>query len=186
MNIPVIVIIAIVVLILLWFAMTYNKLVKYRVLTEEAFSTMDVYLKRRFDMIPNLVETVKGYASHEKKTFEDIVKFRNKSYESMSPEEKLEGGRMVGEAVGRFFALAENYPELKASENFKQLMGQLEQVEADIASARKYYNGTIRKYNVAVQSVPTNIVASSFGFVQKQMFETDSPEERKNVKVNFS
>lgn len=186
MNIPVIVIIAIVVLILLWFAMTYNKLVKYRVLTEEAFSTMDVYLKRRFDMIPNLVETVKGYASHEKKTFEDIVKFRNKSYESMSSEEKLEGGRMVGEAVGRFFALAENYPELKASENFKQLMGQLEQVEADIASARKYYNGTIRKYNVAVQSVPTNIVASSFGFVQKQMFETDSPEERKNVKVNFS
>ncbi len=186
MNVGVLVIIGIAVLLILWFALSYNKLVKYRVLTEEAFSTMDVYLKKRFDMVPNLVETVKGYAAHEKKTFEDIVKFRNTNYESMSPEEKMEGSRMLSQAMGRIFALAENYPELKSSENFRKLMGQLEQIEADIASARKYYNGTIRQYNVAVQSVPTNVVANMFGFVQKPMFETDSPEERKNVKVNFS
>lgn len=186
MNAPILVIIGIVVLLVLWFVLSYNKLVKYRVLTEEAFSTMDVYLKKRFDMVPNLVETVKGYAAHEKKTFEDIVKFRNKNYESMSPEEKIEGSRMLSQAMGRIFALAENYPELKSSDNFRKLMGQLEQVEADIASARKYYNGTIRQYNVAVQSVPTNVVANMFGFVQKPMFETDSPEERENVKVNFS
>lgn len=104
----------------------------------------------------------------------------------MSPEEKIEGSRMLSQAMGRIFALAENYPELKSSDNFRKLMGQLEQVEADIASARKYYNGTIRQYNVAVQSVPTNVVANMFGFVQKPMFETDSPEERENVKVNFS
>ncbi len=185
MKIAVIVILVIIVLVVIWFATTYNRLVKYRIVTEEAFSTMDVYLKKRFDLIPNLVETVKGYASHEKETLQQIVDLRSKSFQDMSPEEKMEGNRILNRAVGKLVALAENYPDLKASDNFRQLMAQLEQVENDIANSRKYYNGAVRQYNTAIQTVPTNLVAGMFGFTGKTMFETDDPAERENVKVSF-
>ncbi len=185
MNIGVIVVIAIAVLLVFWFVSAYNKLVRYRITAEEAFATMDVYLKKRFDLIPNLVETVKGYAGHERDTLEEIVNLRGRDYQGMEPEEKMKGDRAIGRAVRGIFALAENYPELKANENFRQLMAQLDQVEQDIANSRKYYNGAVKQYNVAVQSVPTNLVAGFFGFSQKAMFETDDPAERENVKVKF-
>lgn len=183
--IPAIIIIVIVVLIILILIGCYNKLVKQKITVEEAFSTMDVYLKKRFDLIPNLVETVKGYAKHEESTLSRVVSLRNQNYSSMSPEEKLANSAAISQAVPKIMALAENYPDLKANQNFMELSVQLETVENDIANARKYYNGAVKKYNMTVQTVPTNIVAGMFHFETKPMFEADSEEERKNVQVRF-
>ena len=183
--IPAIIIIAIVVLIVLILIGCYNKLVKQKITVEEAFSTMDVYLKKRFDLIPNLVETVKGYAKHEEGTLSKVVSLRNQNYSSMSPEEKLANSAVISQAVPKIMALAENYPDLKANQNFMELSVQLETVENDIANARKYYNGAVKRYNMTVQTVPTNIVAGMFHFETKPMFEADSEEERKNVQVRF-
>lgn len=176
---------AIVLILIIFFVACYNKLVKGRITVEEAFSTMDVYLKKRFDLIPNLVETVKGYAKHEKETFSDVIKLRNKSYSNMSDEEKIEYSKTVSTAIPKIMALAEAYPDLKANQNFMELSGQLRKIEEDIANSRKYYNGAVKKYNMTVQSVPTNIVAGLFHFTTKPMFEFDAPEERQNVKVEF-
>jgi len=183
--IPAIIMIAIVVIILLILTGCYNKLVKQKVTVEEAFSTMDVYMKKRFDLIPNLVETVKGYAKHEEETLAKVVSLRNQNYSKMSPEEKMESSAAVSRMIPQIMALAESYPDLKANQNFMELSGQLEAVEADIASARRYYNGAVKQYNVTVQSVPTNIIAGMFHFETKPMFELDSEDERQNVKVKF-
>lgn len=180
-----IIIIAIVVIIVLILTGCYNKLVKQKITVEEAFSTMDVYLKKRFDLIPNLVETVKGYAKHEEGTLSKIVSLRNQNYSSMSPEEKLANSAAISQAVPKVLALAESYPDLKASQNFMELSVQLETVENDIANARKYYNGAVKRYNMTVQTIPTNIIAGMFHFETKPMFEVDSVEERQNVKVKF-
>lgn len=183
--IPVIIIIAIVVLIVCILAGCYNKLVKRKISVEEAFSTMDVYLKKRFDLIPNLVETVKGYAKHEESTLSGVISLRNKDYGSMTAEEKLAHSEAVSRAVPKIMALAESYPELKANQNFMELSARLEAVEDDIASARRYYNGAVKQYNMAVQTVPTNIIAGMFHFGTKPMFEVDNEEERQNVQVKF-
>ncbi len=183
--IPAIIMIAIVVILLLILTGCYNKLVKQKVTAEEAFSTMDVYMKKRFDLIPNLVETVKGYAKHEEETLAKVVSLRNQNYSKMSSEEKMESSAAVSRMIPQIMALAESYPDLKANQNFMELSGQLEAVEADIASARRYYNGAVKQYNVTVQSVPTNIIAGLFHFETKPMFELDSEEERQNVKVKF-
>lgn len=183
--IPAIIIGAIVVILILVVIGCYNKLVKQKITVEEAFSTMDVYLKKRFDLIPNLVETVKGYAKHEEGTLSRIISLRGQNYSSMSPEEKLANSAAISQAVPKIMALAENYPELKANQNFMELSVQLETVENDIASARKYYNGAVKKYNMTVQTVPTNIIAGMFHFDTKPMFEVDSAEERQNVQVKF-
>lgn len=184
MKITIIFLVVIVVLVVAFIG-CYNKLVKQRITVDEAFSTMDVYLKKRFDLIPNLVETVKGYVSHEKDTLERIVKFRNQNYGGMSPEEKIESGAEISKVLPKILALAEAYPDLKANQNFMELSVQLEAVENDIANARKYYNGAVRQYNVSVQTVPCNIVASLFRFETKKMFEVETAEERENVKVRF-
>lgn len=183
--IPAIIIIAIIVIILLILIGSYNKLVKQKVTVEEAFSTMDVYMKKRFDLIPNLVETVKGYAKHEEETLTKAVSLRNQNYSKMSPEEKIENSAVVSRMIPQIMALAESYPDLKANKNFMELSSQLEAVENDIASARRYYNGTVKQYNVTIQSVPTNIVAGMFHFETKPMFEVDREEERQNVQVKF-
>lgn len=183
--IPAIIIIAIIVIILLILIGSYNKLVKQKVTVEEAFSTMDVYMKKRFDLIPNLVETVKGYAKHEEETLAKAVSLRSQNYSKMSPEEKIENSAMVSRMIPQIMALAESYPDLKANKNFMELSSQLEAVENDIASARRYYNGTVKQYNVTIQSVPTNIVAGMFHFETKPMFEVDREEERQNVQVKF-
>lgn len=176
---------AIVLLILIVCIVGYNSLVKGRIMVDEAFSTMDVYLKKRFDLIPNLVETVKGYAGHEKETLSQIVSLRSEGYSGMSVEEKLENSAAVSRAIPKIMALAESYPDLKANQNFQELSQQLETVEEDIANARKYYNGAVRKYNMTVQSVPTNIIAGLFHFETKPMYEVEDESERQNVKVSF-
>jgi LemA protein len=178
-----IVLVIVVVLIVLVF-ITYNSLVSLRNRVREAFSTMDVYLKKRWDLIPNIVEVVKGYAKHEKNTLEEIVKIRSSQYDNMDTNTKVDTNNKITQALSKIMALAEDYPDLKANENFLDLQKQLAQVEEDIANSRKYYNGCTRVYNNKVQMVPSNIVAMLFGFKAGKMFEIDAAE-KENVNVEL-
>ena len=173
-----VILIATIVLLLLLGAGAYNNLVTSKNTVKEAESTMGVYLKKRRDLIPNLVATVKGYAGHEKETFEEVIKLRNTSVGNFEVENK------ITKNVNKIMALAENYPALKASENFKDLSAQLAKIEEDIAYARKYYNGTVKNYNNLVEKLPTALFARLFGHSPKQMFEIKE-EDKENVKVEF-
>ena len=184
MNIGIIVIIAIIVIIGIYIAATYNKFIKSRNTVDEAFSTMDVYLKKRWDLIPNIVETVKGYAKHEKDTLKEVVELRNSTYDKMSDEEKIKTNEQLSSGINKIMALAEAYPDLKANENFKDLSKQLTKVEDDITNSRKYYNGVVRIYNNKVEMFPSNIFAGLFGYKSKAMFEA-SANEIENVKVEL-
>lgn len=175
----------VVVLLLVFFVGGYNRLVKLKLLVDEAFSTMDVYLKKRFDLIPNLVETVKGYAKHEEGTLAKVIELRNANYSEMTPEEKVENSAAISREIPRIMALAESYPDLKANQNFLDLSSQLQKVETDIANSRKYYNGAVRNYNTAVQTIPTNFIASMFQFTTRPMYEVDDAQQRENVQVKF-
>lgn len=179
-----IIIIAVLVIIGLWIAGTYNKLVRKRNNAKEGFSTMDVYLKKRFDMIPNLVETVKGYATHERETLEAVMKARSQVATAGTIDQKVENENMLTGALGRLFAVAENYPDLKANQNFLNLQEQLKSVEQDIANARKFYNGTVKDLNNSIEQFPSNIVAGIFHFEKMPMFEINE-ESRENVQVKF-
>jgi LemA protein len=163
----------------------YNSLVQLRVRADSAWSDIDVQLKRRHDLIPNLVETVKGYAAHEKGTFENIAKFRSQAMQATTPADKAQAENQLTGALKSLFAVAENYPELKASEQFTGLQTSLNSIEDNIQNARRYYNAVIRDYNTRVQSFPANIVAGMFGFQTKQFFEVESPQDRQNVQVKF-
>ena len=176
---------AVVVIVVLWGFSAYNGLVRGRISTEEAFSTMDVYLKKRFDLIPNLVETVKGYAKHESETLEKVIAARNAVAAAPSDAARVEGENMISGALRQLFALTESYPDLKANTNFQQLQDQLKKVEDDIANSRKYYNAVVREYNVKVQSIPTNIVANIGGFKTKPLYEVEDAAQRNNVQVKF-
>ena len=178
------IVLGIVVLILIYVFVTYNSLIKLRNRVEEAFSTMDVYLKKRWDLIPNIVETVKGYAKHEKDTLNEIVSLRNGAYDKMSTDDKVEVNNKLSQGITKLMAIAEAYPDLKANENFKDLSCQLAKVEEDIANARKYYNGAARIMNDKVAMFPSNIIANMFGFKKQKMFEANE-NERENVKVEF-
>lgn len=178
------IIIAVVVVLLLLVFTTYNSLVKLNNRVEEAFSTMDVYLKKRWDLIPNIVETVKGYAKHEKTTLEEVINLRNSSYDKMNTNDKVDVNNKLSQGISKIMAIAEAYPDLKANENFKDLSNQLTKVEEDIANARKYYNGTVRQFNDKVQMFPSNIIAAILGYKVKNMFEA-SENERENIKVKF-
>ncbi len=178
------IVLALIVLIFIYAICLYNTLVKLNNKVKEAFSTMDVYLKKRWDLIPNIVETVKGYADHEKNTLKEVVELRNSAYDSMSMDEKIKANQELSGSVPKIMALAEAYPELKANENFKNLSEQLAKVEEDIASSRKYYNGVVRNYNNKVEMFPSNLFAKLFGYQTKQMFEVNE-NERQNVKVEF-
>jgi LemA protein len=162
----------------------YNQLVQLRVRTDSAWSDIDVQLKRRHDLIPNLVETVKGYAAHEKGTFENIAKFRSMAMQASTPADKAQAENQLTGALKSLFAVAENYPELKANDEFLQLQGQLSQTEDSIQNARRYYNAVVRDLNTRIQSFPTNILAGMFGFQQRQFFETDAAD-REPVAVKF-
>ena len=179
-----IVIAVVVFLLILWFVSTYNKLIGKRNTCEEAFSTMDVYLKKRFDLIPNLVSTVKGYAKHESETLEKVIAARN-SGATQTTEQRMEEENQITGALRQIFALSENYPDLKANQNFLDLQGQLKSIEADIANARKYYNGAVKVFNNACEKIPSNIVAGICHFERKPMFEVKEEAERENVKVEF-
>jgi len=170
----------------LWVIGTYNGFIKFRNSVEEAFSTMDVYMKKRYDLIPNLVETVKGYAAHEAGTFEKVTQARNMASSATTVEGKLEGENMLSGALKSLFAVAEAYPELKANTNFLDLQGQLQKVEEDIANARKYYNAVVKEFNTKIEMFPGNILAGMFGFARKPLFEVNEEAERERVEVKFS
>ena len=176
--------IIIIALILVYIFIQYNSLVKSNNLVKEAFSTMDVYLKKRWELVPNLVDTVKGYAKHEKETFSEITKLRTNSYDTMTTNNKINMNEQLTQEISKIMAISENYPELKASDNFSQLSKNLTKIEDDIANSRKYYNGTVRILNNQIQMFPSNIVAKIFGFKQANMFEAKS-EEKNNVKVEL-
>lgn len=169
----------------IWGVSAYNGFVRMRNVVEEAFSTMDVYMKKRYDLIPNLVETVKGYAAHEQGTFEKVVQARNVAQNATTVEDKMAAENMLTGTLKSLFALAEAYPDLKANANFMDLQNQLQMVEVDIANSRKYYNAIVKDYNTKTEQFPSNIIANMFHFQRKTMFELENESERQNVKVEF-
>jgi len=179
------IILGIVVLILVMLIVMYNGLVQLRVRCDSAWSDIDVQLKRRHDLIPNLVETVKGYAAHEKGTFENIAKYRTQAMQATGPADKAAAENQLTGALRQLFAVAEAYPQLQASQEFTQLQGSLNQTEDAIQNARRYYNAVVRDLNTKIQSFPTNLLASSFGFTQRQFFEVSEPADREPVQVKF-
>lgn len=178
------IIIAIVIIITIYTFSLYNSFIKLNNKVDEAFSTMDVYLKKRWDLIPNIIETVKGYEKHENNTLKEIVTLRNSTYDNMSNDEKIKTNKELSKGINKIMALAENYPDLKANENFKDLSNKLTKIEDDIANSRKYYNGIIRKFNDKVEMFPSNIFAKLFDYKSKSMFEANT-NERENVKVEL-
>jgi LemA protein len=164
----------------------FNRLVKLRNTVRSSWSDIDVQLKKRFDLVPSLVETVKGYASHEKGVFEKVTEARSQAMSAGSPREAAEKDNLFSQTLKSLFAVAEAYPELKANENFVKLQGQFQDLENGIESARRYYNAVVRDLNISVESFPSNVVASMFGFKQEEFFQLDSAEERKPIKPDFS
>jgi LemA protein len=162
----------------------YNKLAKQKVLVEEASSDIETFLKQRYDMIPNLVEIVKGYAKHEQDTFKQITEMRAKAMAAGSLEEKMEIEGELSKALSRIIAVAENYPELKANTNFQQLQKSLEELENNIQKSRRFYNGVARDFNSMIAVFPNNLLAGMFGFSKVAFFEA-TEEEKKNVEIKF-
>ena len=168
-----------------WLISTYNKFVKMKNNIEEGFSTMDVYLKKRYDLIPNLVETVKGYVKHENEALTNVMNARNAAMSSSDPESRAKNENALSGTLKTLFAVSENYPQLKADKHFSDLMIQLNTIETEITSSRKYYNGCVKVYNTKRELFPSSIIAKWFNFDKKPLFEVDNEEERKNVKVQF-
>lgn len=179
-----IIVIVIIVLLLLYVAGTYNSLVSLRNKVRDQWSQIDVVLKNRNDLIPNVVETVKGYAKHEKETLNAVIEARNKATSATTSEEEMKAAGEVTQALGRLFALAESYPDLKANQNFMDLQANLKEIEEKIRFARQFYNDTVLSYQNKIEMFPSNIVANMFGFKPETFFEA-TEEERKNVQVKF-
>lgn len=163
----------------------YNRLVRQRNLVDEGWSGIETQLKRRADLIPNLVETVKGYATHERSAFEEVTELRTRALSARGVEQKAQAEGQLTAALGRLFAVAEAYPELKASANFQELQGALSETEDQIQLARRYYNGTVRDMNTMVQQFPSNIVANMFGFEEATFFEIEDARDRAAPRVSF-
>lgn len=175
----------IVILVGLWILVTYNSLVKLKNNAEEGYSTMDVYLKKRYDLIPNLVNTVKGYAKHEKETLDAVILARNSAMDASNVKDKVKQENALTSTLKNLFALSENYPELKANANFMSLQEQLQSVEQDILNARKYYNSVVNMLNIKIEMFPSNLIAKWFKFSKRDMFEVSNAVEKENVKVEF-
>lgn len=167
-----------------WIIISYNGFIALKNKCEEAFSTMDVYMKKRFDLIPNLVETVKGYAAHEQGTFEKVIQARNMAMNASTLHEKQASENMLSGTLKSLFALSEGYPELKADGSFINLQNQIQKVEEDISQSRKYYNAVVKSFNIQVESFPSNLLAMVFGFEKTMYFMVDEAE-RQNVVVGF-
>lgn len=170
---------------LLYGVSIYNRLVKLRNLVQEAWSSIDVMLKKRHDLIPNLVETVKGYATHERETLENVTKARNLAVGADSVEAKEAAEKNLNQAMMNLFAVAEQYPDLKANANFQQLQAELSSIENDIEKSRRYYNGTVRENNTLVESFPSNIVANMYKFEKSKFFELENIADREVPSVKF-
>jgi len=181
----VLVIVALALVVAVLLVVLYNRLVRLRNRTENAWAQVDVQLRRRYDLIPNLVETVKGYASHERTTFEEVTKARTAAQQAQTVQEQAKAENILTEAIGRLFAVAEQYPELCATENFQQLQGQLEETEGKIAVSRQVYNDAVLTYDTALETVPTNIVGNMFSFKAREYFEVEEPAAREAPRVQF-
>lgn len=179
------VVLLLIIILVSWGISLYNSFIKIKNVCEEAFATIDVYLKKRFDLIPNLVETVKGYAKHESETLEKVIAARNKAIDASTTAEKIEADANLSNAIKAINIVAEQYPDLKANVNFIDLSNQLKVIEAELANARKYYNGTVKTFNTKIQLFPGNIIAGMMKLEKFPYFELDGEEERKNVKVQF-
>jgi LemA protein len=177
--------VAVVVLLVVFVIGMYNQLVRLKVQCDNAWSDIDVQLKRRYDLIPNLVETVKGYAAHEKGTLEAVVAARNQAMNTQGPAAKAEAEGMLTSALRQVFALAEAYPQLKAVESFTQLQQSLSQIEDSVQNARRYYNAVVRDLNTKIVQFPSNIIAGMFNVTPRQFFEITAPAERDVPKVSF-
>jgi LemA protein len=180
-----IIILVVIALIVFFIIGLYNSLVQLRVRADSAWSDIDIQLKRRRDLIPNIVETVKGYAAHEKGTFENIAKWRSAAMSATSPNEVAQAENQLTGALRQLFAVAEAYPQLRASEQFTGLQASLQEVENAIQNARRYYNAVVRDYNTRLQSFPANMFATALGFQAKQFFELSSPQDREVPQVKF-
>jgi LemA protein len=163
----------------------YNRLVRLRNRCENAWAQVDVQLRRRYDLIPNLVEAVKGYAAHERQTFEEVTKARTAAQQAQGVQQQAQAENLLTQAIGRLFAVAEAYPELRATENFQQLQAQLAETEGKIAIARQVYNDAVLSYDNALETVPTNIVAGIFSFEPREYFEAEEPAAREAPRVQF-
>jgi len=179
-----IVVIVILIVIILWAVMAYNGLVTKRNRVREAYSQIDVQLKRRSSLIPNLVETVKGYAKHEKEVFEEVTTARSALLKAQGPAESAKANDQLSGALKSLFAVAEAYPNLKASDNFKQLQEELSDTETKVAAARQFYNTNVLDYNTTIQTVPSSIFANAFHFAPEEFFQA-SEEEKADVSVKF-
>ena len=177
-------ILGLLVVVIIFIIGVYNSLVSLKVKIQEAWSQIDVQLKRRTDLIPNIVETVKGYAAHEKEVFENVTKARTALISAQTPKEAGEADQMLGSALKSLFAVAENYPELKAQEGFVNLQKELSDTEDKVAYSRQFYNSVVRQYNEKIVVFPNNLIASSFGFKSQEFFEVEEAE-REKVEVKF-
>ncbi len=180
-----IILIVVVVLLILYIVSVYNSLVKSRQKVKNAWSQIDVHLQRRFDLIPNLVNTVKGYMQHEEGTLTKIAELRTAWANSKTVAEKAEIDNQLSGTLKTIMAVSENYPELKANTNFSELQEELQNTENKLSFARQFYNDTVTMYNTKLEVIPSNIIASMFNFKPEELFKTDSEEARKNVKVDF-
>ncbi len=182
------VILIIIGVLILWVIFAYNKLVKLRARSKEAWADIDVQLKRRHDLIPNLVESVKGYAKHEKEVLENVTKARTEAMsaeQSGDPKKVAQAENQLAGTLKTLFAVSENYPDLKASNNFVELQRELRDTEDKIQAARRFYNRNVRDLNIKIEMFPTNIIAGALGFKKQDFFEIENPEERENVEVKF-
>lgn len=179
------IILGIIVLIILWLVWTYNSLIRGRNQVDESWSDIDVQLKRRYDLIPNLIETVKGYAKHEAGVFQKVTEARAAAMAAKTLPEKAKAENMLTETLKSLFAVSENYPDLKATQNFLQLQDELSDTENKIQAARRFYNSNVMHYNIRLQSFPTKLIAGPFGFLARQYFELEGKKERETPKVSF-
>ena len=182
---PLLIVIGILILIVLWIALAYNSFVQGRNLVKEAWSGIDVQLKRRYDLIPNLIATVKGYAAHEKQLFEDIASFRSLSMKADTVKEKSQAESQLTGTLKTLFAVAEAYPELKANQNFLELQKSLSSIEEELQLARRYYNGTVRDFNTKIETFPNVLISGLFAFKKYDFFEVEDAAERKAPEVKF-
>lgn len=180
------VVVGLVVLVALYAIGIYNKLVKLKNLVAEAWSGIDVQLKKRYDLIPNLVETVKGYAAHEKETFENVTRARTAAQQATTVEAHQAAEKQLSGALMNLIAVAERYPDLKANTNFLELQSTLRDVEGDIEKSRRYYNGTVREQNTLIESFPSNMIANAYGFTKSTLFELENPAEKNAPSVKFT
>lgn len=179
------IILIIIVAVILWIVAVYNGLVTLKNRTDEAWSDIDVQLKRRYDLIPNLVNTVKGYATHERELFEKVTQARAQAMGAQNPEQKSQAENMLSGTLKSLFAVAENYPQLKANENFLELQRELADTENKIQAARRFYNGNVRDFNIKIETFPDVLIAKQLGYIKREFFGLENAAEKEPVQVKF-